>query len=219
MGTDEIGRCFDGRACREGKAARHRGVRGISRLLLDAVERRGLRGASVLEIGCGVGALSIEAARRGAARVSGFDLSPRSIAEAIALARDAGVDDRCSFRAADAAHADLARHDVVVHNKVVCCYPDADALLRQSIPAAGRVYAFSAPPSDGVRGAVARAVIALENVFWRLVRSGYRAYVHDLGRIDARLRQDGFVRVESISTMIWQVAVYERRGSATAATE
>ncbi|MBI2524627.1 MAG: class I SAM-dependent methyltransferase [Candidatus Rokubacteria bacterium] len=56
-----------------------------------------LSGRTVIDIGCGTGTYSLEAARRGAGRVVGLDIAPGMVAHARARARTLGVDDVCEF--------------------------------------------------------------------------------------------------------------------------
>lgn len=184
---------------------------GVSRVLLGALERAGFRGRTVLELGCGVGGLTIEMVARGAARATGVDLSPRSIEQAARLAEEAGLAGRCSFLVGDGAAMELERHDVVVLGKVICCYPDADALLARSLAAAGSVYGFVVPVSTGLWGLATRAVVLAENAFFRVRRSRFRAYVHDVPRIEARVREAGFTPLAAARRLWWHWAVYVRR--------
>jgi hypothetical protein len=80
------------------------------------------------------------------------------------------------------------------------------------------VYAFTIPRSTGLAGAFARAHTAIGNAWYRLRESkfrGFRVFVHDIGRIDARLRAAGFepVRREH-RRLTWDLAVYRRDGAA-----
>jgi len=179
-------------------------------VLVDLLERRSLTGRSVLELGCGLGALSISAVSRGAARANGIDLSPVAICEASRLAKEAGLADKVSFTVGDGAHVELPRSDVVILDKVICCYPRVDALIENSVRAAGSTYAFVLPFSSGLRGVVSRVAITLENAIRRVKRQSFRAYVHDVGKVEARVREAGLQRVESARRLIWYVAVYER---------
>ena len=56
-----------------------------------------LRGKTVLDIGCGSGVYCIEAARRGAAKVVGIDISENMIALARARSQELGYEDICEF--------------------------------------------------------------------------------------------------------------------------
>src|SRR5581483_4319164 len=84
------------------------------------------------------------------------------------MAERRGVSDRTTFRVGDGARAELPPADVVVLNRVFCCYPDIDALLENSLAAARSVYAFTTPPSTGFAGALARLLTRLSNVVYRL---------------------------------------------------
>ncbi|MBU1360610.1 MAG: magnesium protoporphyrin IX methyltransferase [Gammaproteobacteria bacterium] len=87
-----------------------------------------LTGARVLDAGCGTGALSVEAARRGA-DVTAVDLSPTLIALArerqpTACPRGGRID----FRAGDMLDPTLGRFDFVVGMDSLIHYPTADAV-------------------------------------------------------------------------------------------
>ncbi|HZD17873.1 MAG TPA: class I SAM-dependent methyltransferase [Actinomycetota bacterium] len=207
--------CFDTWADHHVRRARKKTTAsGITATLLDALDGSGLDGRAVLDVGCGVGDLAIEAVRRGAGRAAGVELSAESVARARELARERGVGDRTSFEVGDGATTDLPPADVVVLNRVVCCYPDVEGLLDNTLAAAGSVYAFTAPPSRGLAGLVAKTQVAISNAWYRLRDrkfQGFRTFVHDVDRIDERVRAAGFrtVRRER-RRLAWELAVYER---------
>ena len=210
METDGISECFDKCACARSDRAAPGSIRRVSRMLVDLLDRRGLGGKTVLELGCGLGGLSLSAVSRGAARATGIDLSPVAIREASRLAREAGLADKVNFTVGDGAQIELAGKDVVILDKVICCYPRVDPLIENSLRAAGSTYAFVVPFSSGLRGVLARAAISLENAIRWVRRQSFRAYVHDVGRIETRIREAGLERVASARRLIWYVAVYER---------
>ena len=170
----------------------------------------GLRDRSVLELGSGTGQLSAALLRSGASTVTGVDLSPRSVEAAQERVAREGLAERASFLAGDAAATDLPRHDVVVLDKVFCCYPDAERLLGASMRAAGTVYGFVLPASEGFRGAMSRVAVWFENAWRALRRVRFRAFVHDVPGIDGRLRASGFVPLHTARRWVWHVAVYRR---------
>ena len=88
---------------------------GWIRRALPDVHGRLAAGASIADVACGSGWSSIALARAyPAATVHGFDLDPRSVADARGNAAAAGVGDRVGFAVRDAAEPDLAgRYDLV----------------------------------------------------------------------------------------------------------
>lgn len=185
---------------------------GLARLLEKEVRAAGLEGRSVLELGCGRGELSVELLRAGAARATGMDLSPDNIELARRIASDEGLSDRLEFRAGNAAEAELSPHDVVVHNRVICCYPDATAFLRNSLGAAGSVYALSMPRSTGFVGVAVRVALLFENLLHRINRRGFRAFVHDERLVDATIRSAGFRLNGRSNRFGWFAAAYTKDG-------
>jgi magnesium-protoporphyrin O-methyltransferase len=205
--------CFDAWAECYAKRARRRRPGGVSRDLIRALEQTGLRDRTVLDVGCGAGGLVFEALERGARSATGVDLSRASVEQARLISMERGLEDRTTFSVGDGSSLSLDPHDVVVLDKVFCCFADADRLLANSLPAARSVYAFSVPPSSGVRGAIARGRVWIENFGYRLRprrSGGFRAHVHDVGKLDAGLRAAGFTRRHLRRRLGWDLAVYAR---------
>jgi SAM-dependent methyltransferase len=186
----------------------------VTASLLDAITEAGVADRTVLDVGCGIGDLAIEVVARGATSGTGYDLSSKAIEEARKLATSRGVGDRMRFEVGDGAKLDLPAADIVVINRVVCCYPDTDNLLDHTLGAAGSVFAMTAPVSKGATGLLNRLKSALENVGYWLRPSkyaGFRTFIHDLDRIDERIRAAGFRRTRhEHRRIVWDLAVYTR---------
>ena len=159
---------------------------------------QGIEGASVLEIGGGVGDLHLELLRRGAARATNLELVDSYEADAHGPGRRCGGRRPVSRRQLDlAATPDAVEaHDIVVLHRVVCCYPDAQRLLTTAADHATRLLVFSHPPAN----IVSRALTATENLLFRLRRTPFRTYLHDPdamrtavehGRLRTAYRHDG----------------------------
>jgi cyclopropane fatty-acyl-phospholipid synthase-like methyltransferase len=205
-----IAECFDQEVgCCTPKMLEKKRSRG--RALADAIEAGGIGGLSVLEIGSGVGELARELVRRGAKTVDGIDLSPESVRIATAATEEEGLAEVVTFTVANGATVPLTRHDVVVLDRVICCYPNAFELLSHTTSAAGRIYAFKLPHYEGLlRKIIWKIAFAAENSYHALRRRGFRAYLHDVDRIDKWLKDAGFSMTERFSRRGWLHAVYVR---------
>ena len=69
--------------------------------LIEFLQTRGLEGKSVLDIGCGIGALHLELLLAGAESATGVDASPTNIAGALELAEEMGLSDKVEERQGD----------------------------------------------------------------------------------------------------------------------
>ena len=198
----------------EGKAKRRETIAGVTAPLLEALVEAGLEGRTVLDVGCGIGDLSMAAIGKGAERATGIELSPKAIEVGTAIALERGLQDRMTFRPGDGSKVDLPPADVVVLNRVFCCYPDIESVVAHSLGGAGTVYAFTSPPARGGARVCVRVWGSFANMWYRLRERkfhGFRVFVHDIERIDERVRAAGFrpIRRER-QRFIWHLAVYAR---------
>ena len=185
-----------------------KGLEASQRQLVEGLARAGFGDASLLEIGSGVGYLHQYLLQRGAATAVGVDLTPKMIEEAEALARKNGLAERTHYRVADFvdAAASFEPADVVLLDKVICCYPDAERMVRTSLAKAKRVYAYTIP-RDRWYTRLGIAVGAF--VLW-LLRSDYRSYVHDPKQIETWVTAAGFTKRYENRTLVWLTDVYVR---------
>jgi 16S rRNA G966 N2-methylase RsmD len=179
-----------------------------ARRMVEFLERRGIEGATVLEIGGGVGEIQMELLKRGAARAVNLELSPAYELEAESLLREAGLEERAERRLHDIAvdPEGVEAADVVVLHRVVCCYPDYERLLRAAAEHARRLLVFSYPP----RNAVSRLFIAAQNLVFRLLRREFRTFAHPPSAMLAVLADRGLRRTFAHHPPVWQVAGLER---------
>lgn len=206
----EIARFFD---CCEPPGQRKFNTKLSSRArreLVRGVSRISLQGKSLLEVGCGPGDLIRELVRAGASRATGIDLAEKTLEQARQKTAEEVLGDRVAFRAGNGAKDRLEPHDIVVLDKVICCYPDWQELVGNTSRAARLTYGFVIPRSQGVSSLLTKSFIAVGNVFLGLRKCGFRAFVHDYRKIDAHLRKSGFERTHHHAGPIWMTAVYTR---------
>ena len=187
---------------------RKRGLDKTARTMVQFLQGLGVEGASVLEIGGGVGEFQIELLKAGAARAQNLELSPAYQQQAHQLAGQAGVQGRIDWRLHDLA-ADpgaVAPADLVVLHRVVCCYPDYQRLLGVAADHARRALVFSYPP----RNPLSRAFYGVFNLVMRLTRSSFRGFAHPPDEMLAVLEDHGLRRTYQHRSRIWQVAGLQR---------
>jgi 16S rRNA G966 N2-methylase RsmD len=211
-------RCCDSRGCDEffgsgfaGRMARRyrrRGLDRTARRMVEFLEGRGLAGATVLEIGGGVGEIQLELLKRGADRAINLELSPAYEQEAAELLREARLGERVERRFHDIAvdPGAIEPVDVVVLHRVVCCYPDYERLLNAAADHARRLLVFSHPP----RNPVSRMILGAENLAFRVARKEFRTFAHPPSAMRAVLEQRGLHRTFAHRGLPWQVAGHER---------
>ena len=205
-GYDKV---FSGRfAERMARRYRRRGLSPSARALVGFVAERGVQGATVLEIGGGVGEVQVELLRRGAARAVNLELAAGYEAEAAQLLRRTGLDGRVERRFLDIAQSpgQVETADVVVLHRVVCCYPDYQRLLAAAGSKAGRLLVFSHPP----RNPMTRAALWLENLLRRLRGDTFRSFVHPPAEMLAALEAVGLRDTFRWRGLGWCVVGLER---------
>jgi predicted TPR repeat methyltransferase len=202
-------------ARRDAARYRRKGLKGVSKRLVELVAARGVDDATVLELGGGTGTLQIELLERGAARATNTELSPGYEAVAGELLRERGLTDRVERVVADVVQDPERVHaaDVVLLNRVVCCYPDFEAMLATAARKARRLVAFSYPPDS----ALARGLVRVLNLWPRLRGSDFRAYVHPERAMLETLERRGFQVVARERAGIWRIALAERAAPSPAA--
>ena len=195
-------------ALSEAQRFRKRGLDRVSREVASAIEGRDVEGAHVLEIGGGVGALCIELLLGGAASAVNVELSSSYRDAASALALEAGVSDRLEQIAADGTRYASERRggfDIVILNRVVCCYPDARSLLAAAAAAARRMVVASYPTVHPI----SRAIVRVSNYVRERRGSDFRVFVHPEETLVEPARS-GLRQVYLRARPVWSVRAWTR---------
>jgi magnesium-protoporphyrin O-methyltransferase len=202
------------RAQYESKKYWKKGLGKTSQKMVEILKARGVAGSQILEIGFGIGALHLELLKAGAARAVGLELSPAYVEAAERLAERLGLKQAVEYHLRNLAEdpSDVAEADLVVMNRVVCCYPDMPGLVK---PAAERTRRFLALtfPRDAWW---VRLGVKLINGILALIGSSFRTYHHDPRAIRAVAVTAGLAPVFETYSGPWQIGLFERAARSSA---
>lgn len=189
---------------------RHRvfGFEPNQRQLLDGIRAQGIDGASLLEVGCGPGYLHQTLVHDGADHALGLDLSAVMLDIARQEAARRGLQTRCDYRQGDVVQIadELPEADVTILDKVVCCYPDWQAMLHATLPKTRRIYALTYPLDRSLTRVGIRFMSRVLDGF----HCRYRPYLHDPQQIQGHIARHGFRRVIQQQTSAWLTEIYLR---------
>ena len=179
-----------------------------TRRLLAALRQKDLSTLTLLDVGGGIGAVSFEMLASGVRHATLVDASPAYVQKAEAESRRRGVQSRLKPVAGDFVRiADsLSDADIVVMDRVVCCYPDYRSLLEQALRRCRAVFAVSYPRD---RWSV-RAIMWIENKSRRIKKDDFRTFVHPPANLAQIIQRIGFQRTSRDRTWTWCSDVYAR---------
>jgi hypothetical protein len=205
---------FDGKVA-EADLLRYqrRGPDASTQILLEELRRWPLQGLHLLDVGAGIGVIGVELADTGVASVTLADASPAYLEVARRQLESRYASRPAQFIPGDFAvtSGTLPDADVVTLDRVVCCYPDAEALLQGAAARSRRLVAFTYHPDRWYM----RAAVALENFWYRLKGEAFRAFVYSPQRMGAVLEAAGFVRAARHGTLVWALDLYHRPDAAS----
>lgn len=193
---------------RDVKRYRRRGPDASTRLLLEMVAETDLRDAHLLDVGGGIGVLHHELLGKTVTTVTHVEAAPAYIQAARQEDERRGWQGRIEYLTGDVLDLTdaLPAADLVTLDRVICCYPDWEPLVRRTADRAGRFYAHSIPHDRWY----VRVGMALENFLRRLRGNAFRTFVHPCRAVEQLLAELGFRKRSVRSTMVWQVALYAR---------
>jgi hypothetical protein len=188
---------------------RKKGPIPSTRTLIEALKAEGVEGATLLDVGGGIGAIQHELLDAGIARATSVDASAPYLVAAREESDRRGHGGRVTYRHGD--FVELAESvppaDIVTLDRVINVYPDWQRLAGLSADRAERLYGL-VYPRDRL---VVRLVIFAMNLTLSLLRKPVRASVHPDDAIEQVVRGKGFSRHFSRSVgPVWQVVVYRR---------
>jgi len=192
------------------KDYRRRGPANQTKLILEAVRSLGLKSATLLDIGGGIGAIHHELLKDIASEATHVDASSAYLKVATEEAKRQEHNDLVKFIHADFTDvaADLPQADIVTLDRVVCCYPDFHSLLKAAALKSRKAIALTYPRETWYLR-IGEKVI---NFFQALQKDPFRMFLHPIVEMDSLLKKEGFERVTLRRLFVWEMALYQRVG-------
>jgi 2-polyprenyl-3-methyl-5-hydroxy-6-metoxy-1,4-benzoquinol methylase len=197
------------RASKDLKRYRKKGPDKTTRLLLDALKAVGVARQTLLDVGGGIGVAHHELLAAGARSAVHIDAAEAYLRLAAEEVERRGHSGRVQFLRGDfvALAADIQPADVVILDRVICCYADMALLVTTSVGRTRRLYGAVFPRETRF----VKVVAAWTNLLFRIRGNPFRFYVHPPHEIDRVIRRAGLSPRSVKDTLMWRVAVYERR--------
>lgn len=194
------------RAAADLRRYREQGPNLWTQALIDALTAEGVAGATLLDIGGGIGAIQHELLAAGVAHVTSVEASAASLAAARAESERRGFGDRVEHRLGD--FVELAESipaaDIVTLDRVVNVYPDWQQLIVRSAKHARRLYGLVYPRDTRL---LRLGTAAVRGIF----RDSVHADIRPVAEIERIVREQGLRPVFAQNVgRTWQVAVYRR---------
>lgn len=188
------------------KEYRKRGPAKQTKLILEAIRSLGLKDASLLDIGGGIGTIHHELLKDVASQATHVDASSAYLK--IATEESQRLKHNVKFIHADFIDVaeELPQTDIVTLDRVVCCYPNFKNLLTTASKHSRKVLAMTYPREIWYTKFATR----IGNFVQRLRKDPFRVFVHPINEIDALLKEQGFKQVSMKRLFIWEMALYQR---------
>jgi magnesium-protoporphyrin O-methyltransferase len=192
----------------EAKRYRRKGLDPTSRRIFDYLKQRGVEGRTVLEVGGGIGAIQIELLKAGATRAVSVELTPTYEQAAGELLKEAGLADRVERRVMDFARSgdEVEPADIVIMNRVICCYPDMPLLAGSAADHSAEVLVMSFPKERWWT----RLMLTLGNFVLRVMQRQFQVFVHPPEKILAEAERHGLHTALDAPGLFWEVAAAQR---------
>jgi len=192
----------------EARRYRRKGLDSTSREIVELLKRHGIEGRSVLEVGGGIGGIQLELLKAGAARATSVELTPTYEEAAGGLLREAGLEDRVQRQVSDFVLSGITvpEADVLVMNRVICCYPDMPRLAAAAADHTREILVLSFPRATWWT----RLAVTVGNFVLRAARREFQVFVHPPRSIVATLEGHGLSAVLNHAGAFWTVAAFSR---------
>lgn len=182
-----------------------KGVKGATKQLIKMMAPQVKSGESLLDIGGGIGAVGLELWKDGINFYTSVDASTGYQHEAKKLFDLQGIV-RTKFVTGDlveeAPHIEPHQH--VALDKVICCYPDMQSLLKAATERCTKQIGLVYP----IGGIFSKFFSGMANIYLRLTGNAFRSYIHSPSDVATFMETSGFERASLKVNIPWRIEVW-----------
>ncbi len=190
------------------KRYREKGPYKMTRHLVQALKAKDLKKMTLLDIGGGIGSIQHALLKEGLKKAVSVDGPSAYINASKEEAKRQGHSDLVTYHQGD--FVDLSDQvdstDIVTLDKVICCYPNMEAIVSHSVKKAKKVYGIVFPRIN-LPMLIAKPILNL--LSW-LRGNTCRFYLHSPQKVEALILAEGLERQSCFKTFLWQTIIYER---------
>ncbi len=179
-----------------------------TKLILDAIRSLKLKNISLLDIGGGIGMIYHELMNDVINKAVHVDASSAYLKVAKEESTKRGYAEAIQFIHADFTDVekDISPADIVTLDRVICCYPYYQNLLKAAAEHAKHAVVLTYPRENWYFKIILRIV----NFFQKLRNDPFRVFVHPIQQIENLMKEHGFSRVANKQLFIWEMALYKK---------
>ena len=200
---------FDKKAAkRELKRYQKKGPSKTTRMLLEAINEKGVLGLDFLDIGGGIGAIQYGLIKAGASNGVSIEASSAYLDVVKNEIIKNGLAEKVNFKHGDftTVASDIDLSDIVTLDKVICCYDDMYELVSLSSKLARKIYALIYPRDEWWT----KLALPIMNLYPKIKGSSFRVFIHPTKKVEEIIFGNGLKRYYYAKTLFWQVAIFTR---------
>ncbi len=196
------------KARRDLKRYLNKGPDKTTEIMLRSIRRARLNEVQLLDIGGGIGVLHHELFKDTINRAVHVDASSAFIDIAQEQDLEHGRGAQVDYIHGDVVDlsSSMPASQIVTLDRVICCYPDWENLVKVTANKANMLYVFSIPRDRWF----VKIVISIENAFRRIKGDAFRAFVHSSDELHGLLDQLGWQQLSIEGTLSWEVYTYTK---------
>jgi len=207
--TKGAAKFFSKNSRRYARTFKRKGLDKAQQVLADGLSKLGIRGNSVLEIGCGVGGLHISLLDAGAVTAYGIDVSAEMVEKAKEFASERGHANKVSYVVGDflEMNGNLPVSDIVIMDKVLCCTYRPIAMITETAKRTKKYFAVSYPSSRFLP----RLMFSTSEYVGKVFGWSFHPWYHRPELLEEEIRRAEFSEVFSERTWLWQAKIFVKK--------